>query len=100
MLEEIKNLQLKKKELEGLVSDPGFAMSEDFIKTNQKYSEIKKILEVWENLQKAEKDLENNEEMIEKEKEQELVKIAKEENKTLKKDIENYKLKIENFISV
>ncbi len=98
MLEEIKNLQLKKKELEGLVSDPGFAMSEDFIKTNQKYSEIKKILEVWENLQKAEKDLENNEEMIEKEKEQELVKIAKEENKTLKKDIENYKLKIENYL--
>uniref|UniRef100_A0A7C4R4R1 Peptide chain release factor 1 n=1 Tax=candidate division CPR3 bacterium TaxID=2268181 RepID=A0A7C4R4R1_UNCC3 len=98
MLEEIKNLQSKKNELETRISDPDFAMHEDFIKVSQEYNEIKKILENWDEMEKFEKELKENEEIIKNETENELIKIAENENKELKLKISNLKSKIDEYL--
>ena len=97
MLEEIKKLQSRKTELESLMSDPGFSMSEDFVKISQEYNETKNILETWNNLQKAENDLKNNEEIIKEGNDDELVKIATDENFQIEKLIGNWNLELEDY---
>jgi len=99
MQNKIKELQLRKKELESRIADPDFSMHEDYIKVTQEYNEINKILDLWEKLEKAKKQFQENKDIIEKNEDKELIKIAKEENKILEKNIENWKLKIENYLN-
>jgi len=75
-MKEIENLQLRRKELEAIMSDPGFSMSENFIKVSQEYNETKKILDIWEKLQRAEKQFTENEDIIKSGEDPELAKIA------------------------
>jgi len=98
MLEEIKQLQSKKLDLEARMSDHGFSVSDDFVKISQEYNEIKGILDTWDSLQKNEKQLAENEDIIKTEPDSELAKIAKDENLKIEKLIENCKLKIENYL--
>lgn len=97
-MKEIEELQLKKTELESRMSDPDFAMHEDFIKVSQEYNEIKKILETWDDLQKLEKEFLENEDIIRTESNSELAKIAETENKNLKFKISNLKFKIDEYL--
>jgi peptide chain release factor 1 len=97
MLQEIEKLQSRKTELESLMSDPSFSMSEDFVKISQEYNETKNIIEVWDDLKKNEKQFSENEDIIKDEPDSELAKIAKEENLKIEKLIENWKLKLENY---
>jgi len=98
MEKEIEKLKLRREELEGLMSDPGFSMSEDFVKISQEYNEVKKIVDIWDDLQRSEKQFTENEEIIKTESDSELAKIAREENLKIESLIENWKLKIENFL--
>jgi len=107
MDKKIEELQLRKKELESRISDPDFAIHEDFVRVNQEYSEINEILKTWDELEKNKKQFKENKEIIDKnsvrqaqDKENlELVKIAQDENRNLKKDIEDRELKIENYFN-
>jgi len=97
-MKEIERLQLKKNELEARMSDPGFSMSEDFIKISQEYNETKNILDTWDDLQKKEKRFAENEDIIKAEPDSELAKIAETENKDLKFKISNLKFKIDDYL--
>jgi len=97
MLDEINQLQSKKIKLETQMSDPAFSMSEDFIKVSQEYNEIKKILDIWDKSEKAKKEKEENEEILKTENDQELIKIAGEENKKLEELLNTYYLLLTTY---
>src|SRR3989344_5443504 len=98
MDKEIERIQSRLKELEGQLAAPDFASSSDFVKTSQEYVQLKKIVDTWEELQKAERQLEENIKIVEANEDSELVAIATDENSALRSNIENWKLKIENFV--
>jgi len=99
MEQEIKNLQSKRTELEGLMSDPGFSVSDNFVKISQEYNEIKKILEIWDKKEKAEKELKENEEIIGNESDPELVKIAQEELKNLNSILDSSSMILDSYFN-
>ena len=96
-MKEIEELQLKKNELEVKMSDPGFSVSEGFIKVSQEYNEIKKILDIWEKKEKTEKEIKENEEILKNESDQELIKIAGQENKKLEESLNTYYLILNTY---
>ncbi|MDD5731750.1 MAG: peptide chain release factor 1 [Patescibacteria group bacterium] len=96
-MDEIKQLQSKKAELESQMSDPGFSMSENFVKVSQEYNEIKKILDIWDKKEKTEKEIKENEEILNNESDQELVKIAGQENKKLEELLNTYYLLLNTY---
>lgn len=55
MQKEIETLKLRLKEIEAQMAEPDFVMSENYVKTSQEYAQLKKIVEQWEDLQKAER---------------------------------------------
>lgn len=97
MLEEINKLQLRKNELESIMSDPAFSVSDNFVKVSQEYNEIKNILEIWDKKEKAEKELKENEEIIKNENDSELIKIANEEMDSLKSKLDSYFLILDSY---
>ncbi|MBI2448098.1 peptide chain release factor 1 [Candidatus Microgenomates bacterium] len=99
MEKEIEALKLKLKEIEAQMAEPDFVMSENYVKTSQEYAQLKKIVEAWEDLQKAEKQFAGNEQIIIANEDPELVKIATDENKKLSERIQDLGFRIQEFLS-
>ncbi len=99
MQKEIETLKLRLKEIEAQMAEPDFVMSENYVKTSQEYAQLKKIVEQWEDLQKAERQFAENEQIVTANEDAELVKIATEENSALSGKIQDLRFKIQDFLS-
>lgn len=97
MQQEIEKLQSRKIEIEGQMSDSDFSVSDNFVKVSQEYNEIKKILDIWNKKEKAEKEIKENEEILKNETDQELVKITMEENKKLESQLSTLNLELDDY---
>ena len=90
------DIKQKFNDLEKQLSDPAIISDQKKLKdTSKKYNDLKYLVGLILDLENKQKQLEQNEDMIKQETDQEFIKIAKEENSELKKQIEDLKNKID-----
>lgn len=99
MDEQYQQLKDKYRKLEQDMQSPEvLANQKKYIQVSKEYNELKEVMEKIKKLEKLEKLLMENEKIVKKEKDQELVKMAEEENREIRNQKSEIRKKIEDFL--
>jgi len=99
LIEKLKEIKTKYDEINKQLSNPEIASNqEELIKLSKKRSELEEIVQTFEKYQKVIKDIDNNNFLIENEKDKEIVELAKTELEELKENKEALSEELKNLL--
>ncbi len=98
-IEKLKEIKTKYDEINAQLSDPAIASNqEELIKLSKKRSELEEIVQTFDKYQKVVQDIEDNNFLIENEKDKEIVELAKSELEDLKNQKEELTEKLKSLL--